>query len=93
MRRFLPRQTLKYQALATQMLTFADGVNRVTSNTNTANFTASGGDFGSITHVGLFDTQTGGDLLWQGPAEPDPKLGENGDTLVIQSGAITITVN
>jgi len=78
---------------ARQTMTFSNGSNRGTSNTSTANFTASGGNWGNITHLGLFDAASGGNLLWQGAAVPGPKLIENGDTLVVQSGAVTIAVN
>jgi len=74
-------------------ITFSDGANRGTSNTNTVNFTATGGNWGTITHIGLYDHQTAGQLLWQGAIAGGGKLIENGDTLVIQIGAITITVN
>jgi len=76
-----------------QNITFSNGANRGTSNTNTVNFTATGGNWGTISHIGLYDAQTGGNLLWQGPVAGGGKLIENGDTLVIQTGAITITVN
>jgi len=78
---------------ARQAITFSNGANRGTSNTSTANFTATGGNFGNITHVGLFDAATNGNLIWQGPVASGSKLIENGDTLVIQSGAVVISVN
>jgi len=73
-------------------ISFSDGSNRGTSNTNTVNFTATA-NWGTISHIGLYDAQTNGNLLWQGPVAGGGKLIENGDTLVIQTGAITITVN
>jgi len=76
-----------------QALTFSNSANRSTSNTDTATFTATGGNWGTITHIGLYDHQTAGQLLWQGALAGGGKLIENGDSLVIQTGAVTINVN
>jgi len=78
---------------ARQTITFSNGSNRGTSNTNEPEFTASGGNFGNITHIGLFDAATNGSMLWQGPLVGGSKLIENGDVLVIKNGSVTIGVN
>jgi len=88
-----PTNEVSGNGYSRQNITFSNGSNRGTSNTNTVNFTATGGNFGTITHIGLFDAQTNGNLLWQGPIVGGGKLIENGDTLVIQTGSVTITVN
>jgi len=88
-----PTQEVSGNGYARQAITFSNGNNRGTSNTATANFTATGGGWGTITHVGLYDAQTGGNLLWQGAVSGGGKLIENGDVLVLQAGAVTITLN
>jgi len=88
-----PSAEVSGNGYARQTLTFSNGTNRGTSNTSTATFTASGGNWGNITHIGLFDAASGGNLLWQGPVASGSKLIENGDELVIQAGSVTISVN
>jgi len=74
-------------------MTFSNGSNRGTSNTSSDTFAASGGSWGNITHLGLFDAATNGNLLWLGVSVSGPKLIENGDELIVHSGAVTIAVN
>jgi len=88
-----PSTEVSGNGYARQTLTFSNGSNRGASNTSTANFTASGGPWGTITHLGLFDAATGGNLLWQGPLVSGAKLIENNDTLVVQAGNVTVLLN
>ncbi len=53
-------------------------------------FTANGGDWGTITHFALYDAATGGNMLYYGALTED-KLIEDGDTLRFAAGSITIT--
>lgn len=62
-----------------------------TSNTNALEFTASGGSWGTITHVGIFDNSTGGNLLWHGGLTASKVIGD-GDTLEFAIGNIDLTV-
>jgi len=88
-----PNTEVSGNGYARRTLTFSDAANRSTSNTNGTTFTATGGNWGTITHIGLYDHQTAGKLLWQGAIAGGGKLIEDGDSLAIQSGAITINVN
>ena len=60
------------------------------SKSSAETFTASGGNWGTITHFGIFDAASSGNLLYHG-ALADDKVIENGDSLVVAATAITIT--
>jgi len=62
-----------------------------TSNTNTVSFTASGGSWGTITHVGIFTAATGGNLLWHGSMSASKTVGD-GDTIEFSIGNFNLTV-
>jgi len=62
-----------------------------TSNTGAVSFTASGGDWGSITHIGIHDASTSGNLLWHG-AMTASKTVADGDTLEFSIGNIDLTI-
>jgi hypothetical protein len=62
-----------------------------TSNTGAVSFTAAGGAWGTITHLGIFDADTGGNLLWHG-ALTAPKTVGDGDTLEFAIGNIDLTI-
>lgn len=65
------------------------------SITNSSNITfaaASGGDFGTITHIGIFDALSGGNLLAHGALSAS-KIISDGDTFQITSGNLTITID
>jgi hypothetical protein len=55
-------------AYARQAVTFkaATSPGGTTSNSNIVSFTASGAGFGTVTHIGIFDALSGGNLLWHG---------------------------
>ena len=73
-----------------QSITFNAASSGSATNSSAETFTASGGNFGTITHFGIFDASSSGNLLYHG-ALTDDKVIEDGDSLVVASGAITIT--
>jgi|TARA_R100000353_G_scaffold157462_1_gene116577 hypothetical protein len=73
-----------------QVITFNAASSGSATNSSAETFTASGGNWGTITHFGIFDASTSGNLLYHG-ALTDDKVIEDGDSLVVASGAITIT--
>ena len=77
------RQTVAFSAAATPGGT--------TSNTGAVTFTAAGGNWGSISHIGLHDALTGGNLLWHG-AMTAAKTIADGDTLEFAIGNIDLTL-
>lgn len=77
------RQSVTFDAAATPGGT--------TSNNNTVSFTASGGDYGTVTHIGIFDAATAGNLLWHG-AMTASKTVNDGETLEFSVGNIDLTL-
>ncbi len=78
---------------ARESVTFAAATSGTgtTSNTGVVVFTADGGDWGSVTHMGIHDAVSGGNLLWHG-ALAAAKTVADGDTLEFAVGNIDLTV-
>jgi hypothetical protein len=76
-----------------QSVTFdaASSPGGTTSNNNTVSFTASGGNYGTVTHIGIHTASTGGQLLWHG-AMTASKTVNDGDTLEFSIGNIDLTI-
>ena len=62
-----------------------------TSNSGEVSFTATGGDYGTVTHMGIFDAASSGNLLWHG-ALTASKTVADGDTLTFAVGNIDLTM-
>ncbi len=77
------RQAVAFSAAATPGGT--------TSNTADVSFTAVGGDYGTVTHLGIFDASSSGNLLWHG-ALTASKAVEDGDTITFSAGNIDLTM-
>jgi len=74
----------------TSMTGITDGQ---TENTAEIAFaTASDGTWGTITHIGLWDASTAGNLLWHGALSAS-KTVASGDTFKIASGDLVVTVD
>ena len=78
---------------ARQSVTFdaASSPGGTTSNSGEVSFTASGGDYGTVTHMGIFDAASSGNLLWHG-ALTASKTVADGDTLTFAVGNIDLTM-
>lgn len=78
---------------ARESVTFAAATSGTgtTSNTGAVVFTADGGDWGSVTHMGIHDAVSGGNLLWHGSLAA-AKTVADGDTLEFAVGNIDLTV-
>jgi hypothetical protein len=78
---------------AREAVTFAAATSPggTTSNSGAVSFTASGGNWGSITHIGIHDAVSGGNLLWHG-AMTASKTVNDGDTLEFSIGNIDLTI-
>jgi hypothetical protein len=76
-----------------QAVTFgaASSPGGTTSNTGAVSFTASGANYGTVTHIGIFDNSTSGNLLWHG-ALTTSKTVNDGDTLEFSIGNIDLTI-
>ena len=62
-----------------------------TANTNTLSFTASGGNWGVVSHIGIFDASTSGNLLWHGAMTASKDISD-GDTLEFAIGNIDLAI-
>lgn len=78
---------------ARQSVTFdaASSPGGTTSNTGAVTFTASGGSWGTVSHIGIFDNSTGGNLLWHGSMTASKSVAD-GDTLEFSIGNIDLTI-
>ena len=74
-----------------QSVTFASAANGAISTNATVTFTASGGSWGTITHVLIADSATGGQVIAAG-ALSSSKVISDGDSLQIASGNLTVTL-
>ena len=77
------RQSVTFDAAATPGGT--------TSNTGAVSFTASGGAFGTVVAIGIFDAVSSGNLLWHGTMTAS-KTVDDGDTLEFSIGNIDLTL-
>ena len=68
----------------------AHATNGTAANSDVESFTASGGSFGTITHFGIHDASTDGNLLYYGAVSPNKTIAD-GDTLQFAAGSIVIT--
>lgn len=78
---------------AREAVTFAAATSGTgtTSNSGAVVFTADGGDWGSVTHMGIHDATSSGNLLWHG-ALAAAKTVLDGDSLEFAAGNIDLTV-
>ena len=75
---------------ARQAATFAAASGGSASTSATITFPVATADLGTITHFGLYDAATGGNLLYHGELNV-PKVIGDGDTFEIQTGNLTIS--
>lgn len=70
----------------------APGVGGSTANASDIEFdAASGGSWGTVTHFGIFDASSGGNLLFHGALSASKAIGD-GDVARFAAGQITITL-
>lgn len=78
---------------ARQSVTFnaASSPGGTTSNSNAPSFTASGGSFGTVTHIAITDAASGGNFLWHGAMTVSKTIAD-GETLEFAIGDIDLTL-
>lgn len=69
----------------------ATGTGGTTSNSGAVTFTASGGNFGNVTHIGIFDASSGGNLIWHGAMAASKQVNA-GDSIQFATGSIDLTI-
>jgi hypothetical protein len=78
-------------AYARQTATFGAASSGSTSNSADIEFSQATANYGTVTHFGIYDASTAGNLLFHG-ALTSSKTIETGDVFKIASGNLTITV-
>ena len=63
----------------------------LSSNADITGFTASGGNWGTVTSIGIFDASTAGNLLFYTALDSSATVND-GDSFQISSGNLTVTV-
>ena len=75
---------------ARQAMAFDAAVSGATDNTSNVDFPAATASWGTVSHYGLFDASTGGNLLIHGAFTASKAIG-TGDVLRISAGELDIT--
>jgi hypothetical protein len=64
----------------------------VTSNASAVNFASPSASWGLVTHFGIWDAASGGNMLFHAPlTPPEGKTINNGDSVSFAGGALTVT--
>ena len=69
----------------------ASGTGGTTSNSGAVTFTASGGSWGTVTHMAIHDASSSGNLLWHGALSASKTIAD-GDSLEFAAGNIDLTI-
>jgi len=77
---------------ARQVATFSASSGGTTANTAEIVFSASGGNFGTVSHSGIYDAPTGGNLLFHN-ALTTSRVVNDGESLTFAIGAITASLD
>lgn len=62
-----------------------------TQNTSAVTFSASGGAWSAVTHFGIYDASTGGNLLFHSALDASRTAGD-GDDLTFAAGALSVVL-
>lgn len=75
---------------ARQAIAFDAPADGVTQNSALESFTASGGNFGTVTHIAIFDALTLGNMLVYTPLDTS-RVVNDGDTIEFAAGSVQVT--
>ena len=70
----------------------AAAAGEISTDTDIQFAAASGGDWGIVTHIGIYDASSSGNLIAYGQLGTQKTI-TNGDTFVITSGNLTVTLD
>jgi len=76
---------------ARQAITFGAPSNGVTSNTAAIEFPQATGSWGTVTHIGIEDALTGGNLLYHSPLDASKTIA-TGDVFRVAIGSLSVTL-
>ena len=68
------------------------GGKATSSNTNTVNFGTAGSAWGTVSYWAIYDSATGGQMLWYGPFSRS-KTVEVNDSVVVAIGELDVTLS
>jgi hypothetical protein len=75
-----------------QQATFSAAALGSTSNSGDITFPIASGSWGTVTHIGIYDAATAGNMLWWGQLSAAKTIDTN-DQFKIAAGNLTITLN
>jgi hypothetical protein len=78
-------------AYARQAITFGAPSNGVTTNTAAIEFPQATGSWGTVTHIGIEDALTGGNLLYHTPLDASKTIA-TGDVFRVAIGSLSVTL-
>jgi hypothetical protein len=76
---------------ARQSVTFGAPSNGATTNSAAVEFPQAGGAWGTITHIGIRDASTAGNLLYHTALDASKSI-DSGDVFRIASGSLSVTL-
>jgi hypothetical protein len=78
-------------AYARQSITFGAPSNGVSTNSAVIDFPQAGSAWGTITHIGIRDAVTAGNLLYHSPLDTSKTIA-SGDVFRVASGSLSVTL-
>jgi len=76
---------------ARTVATFDAPSNGVTQNSADITFPTATASFGTVSHIGIYDASTGGNLLYHTPLDTSKTI-DSGDIFKIETGNLTVTL-
>jgi len=76
---------------ARQSITFGSPSNGATTNSAAIEFPQAGGSWGTVTHIGIRDALTTGNLLYHTPLDASKTIA-TGDVFRVASGSLSVTL-
>ena len=77
---------------ARQAVSFSAAANGQTSNSADITFPVATANWGTITHIALFDAATAGNMLWYGALSASKTI-QTGDQFIIKAGNLTCSLD
>lgn len=78
-------------AYVRKQVTFSSPSNGVTSNSADVTFDQATGNWGTVSHIGIFDASTSGNLLYHTPLTSSKTI-ETGDIFKIATSSLVVTL-
>jgi hypothetical protein len=76
---------------ARQEITFGEPSNGVSTNSAAIEFPQAGGSWGTVTHIGIRDAETSGNLLFHTPLDASKTIA-TGDVFRVAIGSLSVTL-